>query len=64
MEKLNFSTDIKAPREKVWEILWNMDSYRTWTSAFAAGSMPKTDKLERRSKVLFLDGKGQGMVAP
>jgi uncharacterized protein YndB with AHSA1/START domain len=63
MQKINFSTDIKASREKVWEMLWNLDSYRAWTSAFAEGSYAKTDSWKEGSKVLFLDPKGSGMVS-
>jgi hypothetical protein len=62
MEKLEFKTSIKAPKEKVWEILWNDDNYGKWTSVFAEGSTAKTDWKEG-SKVLFLDGKGKGMVS-
>ena len=43
MEKMNFSIDINAPKEKVWNVLWDDDSYRKWTSAFAEGSYAKTD---------------------
>jgi uncharacterized protein YndB with AHSA1/START domain len=63
MEKISFSTDIKAPKEKVWEILWNLDSYRAWTSAFAEGSTAQTDNWKEGSKVIFGDGKGSGMVS-
>ena len=63
MEKINFSTDINAPKEKVWEILWNLDSYKAWTTAFAEGSYAKTDNWKEGSKVLFLDPKGSGMVS-
>src|SRR5688572_18339226 len=63
MEKINFSTDIKAPKEKVWEILWNLDSYKAWTSAFAQGSTVETDSWKEGSKVLFTDGSGSGMVS-
>lgn len=62
MEKLEFKTSINAPKEKVWNILWNDDSYPKWTSVFAAGSVAKTDWKEG-SKVLFLDGQGSGMVS-
>ncbi len=62
MEKLNFSITINAPKEKVWNGLWEDSSYRAWTSAFAPGSHAVTDWKEG-SKVLFLDGKGQGMVS-
>jgi uncharacterized protein YndB with AHSA1/START domain len=63
MQKINFSTTINAPKEKVWEILWNLDAYRTWTSAFAEGSYAETDNWKEGSKVLFLGPKRSGMVS-
>ena len=62
MEKLTFKVTIDAPREKVWEILWNDASYQAWTSVFAEGSRAETD-WKKGSKVLFLDGKNDGMVS-
>jgi hypothetical protein len=62
MEKMNFSIDINAPREKVWKTLWEDASYRKWTRVFTEGSHAVTDWQEG-SKVLFLDGKGEGMVS-
>ena len=62
MQKREFKVSINAPREKVWEVLWNDDSYRSWTSAFSEGSHAVTD-WKKGSKVLFLDGKGSGMVS-
>lgn len=62
MEKLVFSTSINASPEKVWNILWTDASYRKWTAAFMEGSYAVTDWKEG-SKVLFLDGKGMGMVS-
>jgi hypothetical protein len=63
MEKMNFSIDINAPKEKVWNVLWNDDSYRKWTSPFAEGSYAKTDNWKEGSKVLFLSPEGDGMVS-
>ena len=63
MEKLNFSASINAPKEKVWELLWDDSGYRAWTSAFTEGSYAKTDNWKEGSKVLFLDSKGSGMVS-
>ena len=63
METLNFSTAINAPKEKVWDILWNDAGYRTWTNAFCEGSYAKTDNWKEGTKVLFLDPKGSGMVS-
>lgn len=62
MEKINFSININAPKEKVWEILWGDDTYPKWTSVFSEGSQAVTD-WEEGSKVLFTDGKGSGMVS-
>lgn len=62
MEKLKYRITINAPREKVWEILWNDDTYRKWTSAFSEGSHAVTDWKEG-SQVLFLDSDGRGMVS-
>jgi hypothetical protein len=62
MEKITFKTVINAIPEKVWEVLWNDDTYRKWTAVFSEGSHAETDWKEG-SKVLFLDGAGQGMVS-
>lgn len=62
MEKLHFSTDINAPKHKVWSTLWDEETYTQWTSVFCEGSKAITDWNEG-SKVLFLDGKGSGMVS-
>ena len=62
MEKQTFSITIDAPRGKVWDTLWKDESYRAWTSAFSENSHAETD-WQTGSKVLFLDGKGSGMVS-
>jgi hypothetical protein len=62
MEKQEFKIAIDAPREKVWKVLWTDDSYRAWTAPFSEGSHAVTD-WKKGSKVLFLDGKGAGMVS-
>jgi|SRR5688572_438398 len=63
MEKINFTTSINAPREKVWKVLWDDESYRKWTSAFMEGSYADTDNWKEGSKVLFLSSGGNGMVS-
>jgi uncharacterized protein YndB with AHSA1/START domain len=62
MEKSAYKITIDAPKEKVWSTLWNDNTYRQWTAPFAEGSRAETD-WKQGSKVLFLDGKGQGMVS-
>ena len=63
MENMNFSVDINASKEKVWDALWEDASYRKWTSAFMEGSYAVTDNWKQGTKVLFLDPKGSGMVS-
>src|SRR5690242_9774199 len=60
MEKMQFPIKINAPREKVWQVLWNDDTYRKWTSAFHPGSYAESDWNEG-SKILFLTPEGDGM---
>lgn len=62
MERRTFKISIDAPREKVWDILWSDATYREWTSVFSEGSRAESD-WKQGSKILFLDGKGAGMVS-
>lgn len=62
MEKIQFTTAINASAEKVWNVLFGSETYSKWTEAFALGSAVETD-WKKGSKALFLDGKGNGMVA-
>lgn len=60
LKPIRFSVTIPAAKEKVWDALWQDENYKAWTAVFAAGSMAITDWQEG-SKVLFVDGKGDGM---
>ena len=62
MQKKFWSINIDAPRERIWRTLWEDETYRQWTSAFSETSYAVTDWKEG-SKVLFLDGDGNGMVS-
>lgn len=63
MQKITLSTTINAPKEKVWEVLWDLDAYRAWTKAFSESSTVQTDNWKEGSKLLFHDGNGSGMVS-
>ena len=63
MERQEYRITIDAPKEKVWKALWDIESYRSWTSAFAEGSTVATENWKKGSKVLFHDGSGNGMVS-
>lgn len=65
--KRHYSIDIKAPKQKVWEIMLADETYREWTTEFnPAGSWYEGDWSEG-SKILFLgpseDGGSGGMVS-
>ena len=62
METIKFSIRINAPKAKVWEVLWNDDTYKQWTAVFSEGSRAVSDWNEG-SKILFLDAKGDGMFS-
>lgn len=62
MQKLTFSTHIRASKNRVWHVLWDDASYRQWTAAFHEGSYAESDWQEG-SKILFLGSGGDGMVS-
>jgi uncharacterized protein YndB with AHSA1/START domain len=62
METLKFNTSIKASREKVWQVLWNDDTYRKWTAVFCEGSHAESDWKEG-SEIKFLGPDGSGMFS-
>ncbi len=58
MERLEFSIDIRAPREKVWKVLWDDETFRDWTSTFAddsAGARLESD-WEEGSRFEYFEG--------
>lgn len=61
-QKQTYRITVDASPEKLWQILWNDETYRQWTSAFAPGSCAKSDWAEG-SKILFVDDKDSGMVS-
>lgn len=63
MNALHFSIDIKAPKEKVWEVMLGDKTYREWTAAFQEGSFYE-GSWDKGSAIRFLsmdDGKPSGM---
>ncbi len=62
MENLHFKITIPASAAKVWASLWEDKNYREWTSVFAPDSRADTD-WKKGSKVLFLDGKNDGLTS-
>jgi hypothetical protein len=67
MQKLHFSIEINAPREKVWDTMLGEATYKEWTVPFNPGSYFK-GTWEKGSKILFMGpnpetGEEGGMVS-
>lgn len=60
MKVLKFYTEINAPREKVWDILWTEETYNKWVKVFSEDSKTISDWIEGEP-ITFLDSKGNGM---
>ena len=59
---MEFNITIDATREKVWDVLFGVDTYPIWTTAFSEGSKVETD-WKKGSKAIFLDSSNRGMVS-
>lgn len=62
MKKLQFTIEINASAKKVWEVLWEDENYRNWTSTFIRGSYYKGELLEG-NEILFLSPGEHGIFA-
>jgi uncharacterized protein YndB with AHSA1/START domain len=62
IERLHFSININATKEKVWNTLWEKDSYKTWTLPFGEGSYYSGD-LGPNARIHFLMPDGNGMYS-
>lgn len=60
MLTLEFNIEINDPKEKVWDILWNVATYKQWTSVFCEGNYVVSDWKEG-SKIQFSSPSGDGM---
>lgn len=60
MKTLDFKIKINAPKEKIWSVLWDDETYGKWTAAFCEGSFAVSDWKEG-SEIQFLSPTGDGM---
>ncbi len=59
MQKIHFSIQIQAPREKVWGVMLNKDTYSKWTVPFNPGSQYK-GSWEEGSEIRFIGKDEEG----
>jgi len=54
INRLQFSIEIRADKEKIWSALWDDKQYRDWAGVFGEGSHYVVDNWEQGSKIMFL----------
>lgn len=63
MKRLIFTIQIESQAEKLWQQLWDKESYKKWTNVFCAGSYYEAASLQVGESVHFLTPSGEGMFA-
>jgi len=53
MANLNYTIDIEAPKQKVWQVMLELDTYKEWTGAFHPGSTYE-GSWDKGSKIKFV----------
>lgn len=63
MKEMQFSTEIHAPKEKVWETLWQDETFRQWASIIDPGTY-MVGELKEGSEVQFISAEnGYGVTS-
>ncbi len=61
-QRLHFTVSIDAPRQRVWDTMFDPQSYGEWTAPFCEGSRYE-GSWELGAKIRFLSPSGEGMTA-
>ena len=62
MKKLQFSIEIKATKEKVWNTLWDDNTFRDWANNIDEG-MYMIGIMEEGNEVQFMSPTGYGVTS-
>src|SRR3989344_4323683 len=63
MKKLQFSIKIKAPKEKVWNTLWDDKTFRDWANIIDEGTY-MVGEMKEGNEVQFISGSsGYGVTS-
>ncbi len=62
MKDLQFSVEIKATKERVWDTLWQDETLRQWANIIDPGTYMKGD-LKVGSEIQFISGNGYGVTS-
>ena len=62
MKEMQFSLEIHAPREKVWDTLWQDETFREWAGIIDPGTHMVGD-LQVGNEVQYISGNGYGVTS-
>lgn len=62
MNEMQFQTEIHAPKEKVWDTLWQDETLRQWADIIDPGTYMKGE-LKEGNQVEFISGNGYGVTS-
>ena len=62
MQTLQFSIEIRSPKETVWKTLWEDRTFRDWASIIDEG-MYMTGDLKEGNEVQFISPSGNGVTS-
>lgn len=62
MKTLHYATAIDAPRKHVWDVMLGPQTFKAWTTEFAAGSY-YDGSWEEGQRIRFLTPDGSGMTS-
>ena len=62
MKELQFSVDIHAPKEKVWDTLWQDKTLRAWAGLIDPGTH-MVGELKEGNEVQFISANGYGVTS-
>lgn len=62
MKKLKFSIEIHAPKVRVWDTLWQDETFRDWASIIDEGTYMR-GVLKVGNEIQFISGNGYGVTS-
>jgi uncharacterized protein YndB with AHSA1/START domain len=62
MKEMQFSVEIKATKEKVWDTLWRDETFRQWAGIIDPGTY-MSGELKEGNEVEFISGNGYGVTS-
>lgn len=62
MKEMQFQVDIRAAKEKVWNILWQDQTFREWAGIIDPGTY-MVGELKEGNELQFISGNGYGVTS-